>query len=311
MNSRPDLSIIIVSFNTKDLLKQCIDSVYANSQGICYEIIVVDNHSADDSLQMLNENFKDIQVIENKCNVGFARANNQGIRLSNGRYILLLNSDTMVLNSAIEKLVGFLNSHKEAGVVGPMVLNEDRTLQFSFGDFPSLLSEIARSFRLERRLIRRKILKDRRLGESVPFQVDWVSGSCFMIRREVYEEIGGLDETFFLFGEEPDWCLRARKAGWGIFYNPEPQIIHYSGQSTKKDYYLFIASRYESRLRLIDKHFSWLKRIVFRIIVVPALFARILIGSFMSFSNKAEKEGRRQAYRQSLLFYLGFKRRIT
>ena len=301
-----DLSIIIVNYNTKDLLRGCIDSVLQYTTDIKYEIIVVDNNSSDGSTNMLKEEYKAIRLIENAKNVGFARANNQGMSIASGQFILLLNSDTVLLDNVLIKLVNFLKVNKQVGIVGPKVLNEDKSLQFSFGKFPGIKAELERTFFLEYRLTRMRMQNDLRLSANVPFSVDWVSGCCFMIRREVYEKIGGLDEQFFLFNEEVDWCLRVKKAEWLVFYVPKCEIIHYGGKSTQKNYYIFIKSRYHSRLLFFKKHYSISRQLVFRSIVVFALLLRLLFVSF-TFSNQKERKERFSAYRDALFQHIGLK----
>lgn len=303
-----ELSIIIVNRNTKDLLEHSIHSIYNNTLDINYEIIVVDNGSIDGSQEKIKNQFRDVILIQNNSNVGFSTANNQGIRISKGTYILLLNSDTIILKDAIKKLVEFLVTHEEAAIVGPKLLFENGTVQCCYGSFPNLRSEIARALLLEEKLNKRRTLNDKRLKYSKPFEADWISGACFMFRKSILKEIGELDERFFLFNEEVDFCLRTRKAGWKVFCHPDAEIIHYKGKTTQKAYYVLIASRYESRLKYAEKHYGYLRRLIFRMIVVFALLFRILIGSFLVFSGEAEKKDRLKAYVQSLLLHIGLKR---
>jgi len=305
-----DLSIIIVNFNTCELLKNCLDSVYLHTKDLNFEIIVVDNASSDNSLLTVKEKFPHVKLIENSKNVGFARANNQGIEISTGKYILLLNSDTLLINNVLPNLVALLEKKQNFGIVGPQVLNEDKSLQFSFGNFPGIQAELERTFLLENRLTRKRMLNDKRIFAQDAFPVNWVSGCCLMIRRNVYEKIGGLDEQFFLFNEEADWCLRALKAGWPTCYDPGSQIIHYGGKSTQKNYYTFVLSRYHSRLLFIKKHYSPLVQFLFRCIVVFALYIRIILTLF-TFFNAKERKQRNSAYKYALLLHLGLKQKVA
>ncbi len=302
------LSIIVVSYNTRQLLEQCIRSVYEHTTHVNFELIVIDNNSSDGSPQMIRENFENAKLICNDKNVGFGSANNQGMRISRGKFLLLLNSDTIVFKDSILKLVQLLEQQPQIGMVGPKVLNKDWSLQPSFGTYPDLKSEFLRACLLDSHLTRRAINRDARINGSEPFAVDWVSGCCLMLRKPVFEQTGGFDENFFLFNEEVDWCLRARKAGWQIAYFPGAEIVHFGGKSVKQDYFTFISSRYETRLRFAEKHFHFIKKLLFRIIGVFALLVRLGLITFAGAANKNEQSGRRKAYWQSLLLYLGIKK---
>ncbi|MHA1855125.1 MAG: glycosyltransferase family 2 protein [Promethearchaeota archaeon] len=299
------LSIIIVSYNTRELLINCIRSIYQNTKKLDFEIIVIDNHSNDGSQKAIRKYFENVILISNSKNRGFARANNQGIEISKGKYVLLLNSDTLVINNALKKLVNFLERNSDAGIVGPKVLNEDRSIQTSFGKFPTIKSEMARSLLLESRIQQKNFSSDKRLKEKIPFEVDWVSGCCLLIRRKVYDQIGGMDEKFFLFNEEVDWCLRASKQGWKTYYHPDAKIIHFGSRSVVKNYYAFIASRYESRLIFVQKHFNMQRQLLFRIVVIMALTIRIILTPVFKFSGKKEQKDRFRAYKNALLLHLG------
>lgn len=229
-----DLSISIVSWNTRDLLDQCLRSVCETTDGIEYEVIVVDNASADGSAEMVRERYPQAGLAANRENVGFVRANNQAFDVANGRHFLLLNPDTICLGDALATLVRFLDSRPDAGAVGPLVLNEDRTLQHSWARFPTLWGEVIG--RLDRRLESGEpgpetADETRALGA---FEAQWIGGCCLMVRREAAEQIGLLDESLFMYSEETDWCLRLRRAGWGVWVEPRAEIVHFGAQSTKQ-----------------------------------------------------------------------------
>ena len=203
-----DLSINIVSWNTKEYLLPCIDSILQEKGSIPMEIIVIDNGSRDRSGEEVKRQFPGIHLIENGRNLGFAKAVNQGLRVSSGRYLLLLNPDTQLRQGAIENLVSFMGRHAEAGIAGAQLLNEDGSKQNSIANFPSLATELLNKSVLRRVFPRRFPGRDRVYPE--PIEVDSVIGACMMVRREALDQVGFLDEDYFLFLEETDWCYRMK-----------------------------------------------------------------------------------------------------
>ena len=242
MQPIPDVSVVIVSYNTRDLLEQCLISVERDAGDVTLEIFVVDNASADGSADLVERAFPDVQLLRNTANVGFATANNQAVRLARGRYVLLLNPDTIVLNGAIAATVAFMDRLPEAGVSTCKVLNEDRTFQTGYGEsFPSIGFILTGGSSL--RIALASLLLSRRYLESSGLNADsiarahvvpWVMGAFMMIRSDVMAQVGMLDENLFMYGEEPDFCYRATKAGWQMWYTPDGEIIHLGGQSTKQ-----------------------------------------------------------------------------
>ncbi len=197
------VSIIIVSFNTKDLLKSCIDSIYETSNDINHEFIIVDNASTDGSPEMIKKEFRDITLIRNTENIGFARANNQALRIARGEYFLLLNSDTIVKKDAIKVLVNFMSTHERAAAVGPKVLNIDGTVQSKGFSFPSIAGTLLILFRVNRILpesIRNRLFGKYFWNEHDAREVDWISGCCLLIRKSAMCRIGLLEEDFFFLG---------------------------------------------------------------------------------------------------------------
>ena len=259
-----DLSIIIVNWNTCALLRDCLHSVLASAVPLSVEIILVDNGSTDGSAEMLKQEFGTTRLIQNKENTGFARASNQGIAIATGRYVLLLNSDTVVKPRALAGLVAFLDSHAEVGVVGPRLLKTDGELQeYAFGNDPSLGYLLRRGLT---RLLFKRALHD--WGTNRVQSVDWVSGACLMARRAAIDQVGLLDENVFLYFEDNDWCLRFRRAGWQVFYNPQVEIIHLGGQSLAQN----PAARrayYRSLDHFYAKHYGPLARWILRLSLMP------------------------------------------
>jgi GT2 family glycosyltransferase len=255
-----DLSIIIVDFNTKDYLKACLSSIYSKKTSVSFEVIVVDNNSEDGSCSVVRESFPEVILIENLKNVGFARANNQGINIAQGRNILLLNSDTEILDNCLEKIVSFMDKTCDAGIVGCRVLNSDHSLQNSCFKFPTIASEAA-FFTLG--IIKdylnplRNSNKIKNCRMNSPTIVPWVTG-CFMcIRREVIEQIGGLDENIFLYYEDTEFCKRALdQSHFKIYYYPSASIIHYHGQSSKKTNFEALAHCFNSSQYILKKFYG-------------------------------------------------------
>lgn len=245
----PDVSIIIVNWNTRQLLLDCLASLPAATRGIEAEIWVVDNGSHDGSVAAVARHFPDVFIIANPDNRGFATANNQAIRASSGRCVMLLNSDTITRPGSIQRLVHFLDTHPQVGVVGPRLLNADGTLQPSWALFPNLLTELTgKKIRWRRRYPT--------VDGSPAYETDWLDGAAMVLRREVLKQVGLLDESYFMYTEEVDWCYRIKRAGWPICYLPTADIVHFGGQSSKQAATRMKAELYFSKLRFFAKHYG-------------------------------------------------------
>ena len=229
----PDLSICIVSFQTRDLLKDCLVSIHENPPGGTYEVVIVDNGSTDGTVQMVRDEFPEICLIQNSENRGYTAPMNQALRQGRGRYLLQLNPDTLILPKALQNLVEFLDAHPEVGICGPKVLNRDGSLQKPCRRGESRPWAVFTYFTGLWKLFPRSKLFGGYLmnymDEDQAHEVAGVSGSCMLIRRQVIEEVGFLDERFFAYQEDADFCFQASRAGWKIFYVPSSRIIHYGG----------------------------------------------------------------------------------
>jgi len=228
-----DLSIVILNWNVRDLLDRCLASL--RSERYVLEIIVVDNASRDDSVAMLRAKYPQVELIANAVNRGFTSGNNQGIAVSRGRYVMVLNPDTEVLGDALDQLVIYLDGHPDVGAIGPQLLNPDRSIQSSRRRFPTLAIAFFESTWLQG-LAPRDVLAHYTMDDVAPdhiHEVDWLNGACTVFRREVLDRVGVYDaQNFFMYSEELDLCRRVKEAGWKIVYLPEAQVVHYVGQSS-------------------------------------------------------------------------------
>lgn len=250
MQTPVDISVIVVTLDRSDLLQNCLTSLFRTVSSTNVEAVVVDNGSTDDSLEMLKDNFRQVRVIANSENVGFAKANNQAIPLCRGRYVVLLNNDTIVLDNAIQLLVEFMDQHPSIGCVGPQLLNADGSIQPSYMRFPSLVGGWRNFARARTRRGARPLP---RMERDFAY-VDAVSGACMMLRKDALDDVGLLDEAYFMYAEETDWCFRAKQAGWRTAYYPAGQVIHLGEQTAHKEPARFYVERRYSRVRYFLKH---------------------------------------------------------
>ncbi len=290
--SKVDVSVIIVNYNVREFLEQAIRSVELASATLSVEIFVVDNDSSDGSVDMVRSQFPDVQVIANRENTGFSKANNQAIKIANGRYLLILNPDTIIREDTLSSLVDFMDDHPEAGAAGCKILNPDGSFALeSRRSFPTPLIAFYRITGLSKLFPQSPRFARYNLGyRSVEeaCEVDALSGSCMFVRKEALSKnyapneshladgndaqlnagAGLFDEDFFMYGEDLDWCYRIQQAGWKIFYTPDTQIIHYKGESTKKGDLRYVLLFYGAMIRFSEKHFkkrhSWLFRVLLR-----------------------------------------------
>jgi N-acetylglucosaminyl-diphospho-decaprenol L-rhamnosyltransferase len=251
-----DLSIVIVSWNVRALLRQCLRSILANPYPCTLEVIVVDNVSTDGSAEMVQAEFPDVRLIVNTENRGFPAANNQGIAIAEGRYVLILNPDTEVVGDALAAMVAYADGNPDVSVVGPQLLNEDGSVQSSRRRFPTLATALFESTWLQpcapRRLLARYYVQDQ--PDDKTLDVDWVKGAAVMARRKAIEQVGPMDEGYFMYSEELDWCKRFKDSGWRVVYLPAAQIVHYGGKSSDQ----VVTARHihfqTSKVRYFHKH---------------------------------------------------------
>ncbi len=233
-----DLSVVIVNWNTKDLLRGCLTSLYDSEGDFSFETVVVDNCSSDASAEMVREEFPQVHLIDSEINGGYAYANNQGLRCFQARYYLLLNPDTVLPPDALRRMLEFLDSHPEVGIAGPKLVMADGELDLACRrSFPTPENSFYKLFGLSRLFPNSERFGRYNLTYLDPDQVaevDSVVGAFMMVRSEVVEEVGCLDEQYFMYAEDLDWALRAKRAGWKVYYYPEVTVLHYKRQSSQQ-----------------------------------------------------------------------------
>jgi hypothetical protein len=249
-----DASIVIVNYNTRELLVACLESLFSVVSGISFEVWVVDNDSSDGSADMVENSFPQVHCIRNNANLGFARANNQAISQASGRYVVLLNSDTLMMPMSLETIVTFMDEHQDIGVCGGQLLNRDGTLQNSIANTPTLATELLNKSLLRRLFPKNYPGKERQI--EVPIEVESVIGACMVVSRKAIKEVGALDERYFFFFEETDWCLSMKKAGWQVWFHPQARIVHLQGASANKIHIPARIEYWRSRYLFFRKHRS-------------------------------------------------------
>lgn len=285
----PDLAVVVVSWNVRELLEGCLTSVYqslarSNLKG---EVWVVDNASTDGSAEMVRERFPQAHLLANETNLGFATANNQALRAMGFPsaephelpcYVLLLNPDTVVVGDALATMVRFLDENPSAGVAGAKLVHPDGRLQHSAFAFPTLAQAFLDFFPLHHRLLESRLngRYPRRLYErGEPFPVDHPLGAALMARGEAIREVGLLDERFFIYCEEVDWCMRMKKAGWEVYCVPRAEIVHHVARSTGQVRDRMFVELWRSRRLLFEKHYGRFYRWAVRHIVRLGLWAEM------------------------------------
>lgn len=265
------LSVVIVSWNTADILRQCLESVFAHPPAAPFDVWVVDNASTDGTVAMVQQQFPQVNLLTNPHNVGFATANNQAMRQATGDYVLLLNPDTIVHAGALQTLVHFLDTHPQTGACGARLLNADGTLQHSCYPSPTLGRELLRMFHLDGRV--RYHMEQWPTDQPRP--VEALLGACILARRNLVEAIGWMDESFFMYSEEIDLCYRIARAGWQLHWVPQAEIVHLGGQSTRQVKTEMFLRLYQGKLHYMRKHYGRGQAELYKMILALAAWSRI------------------------------------
>lgn len=304
-----DISISIVSYNTRDLLRACLQSLEARRDEVEMEIIVIDNNSTDGSAEMVRAEFPKVFLIEAGENLGYGRANNLGLKDANGRYFFVLNSDTEVQPGALRALVDFLDHHPKAGAVTAQLILPDGSIQPSCATDPNLMKVFWEQTYLDRLFPHNKITGGYTMTHwdyDDVREVEQVAGAAVVIRREAWRQIGGFDPAFFMYFEDTDLCIRLRKAGWSIWFLPDARVHHKVGASSDKDWQLrarMVSSLNWSRYYYFSKRESPFRGMMLKALVVMGAFLRLAVWSIIALIKPARRDQVklfRQVLRQSL-----------
>jgi N-acetylglucosaminyl-diphospho-decaprenol L-rhamnosyltransferase len=298
------LSVVIVSYNTRDLLAQCLQSV-AETVGVelrvddsscaeppsrLTEVLVVDNASSDGSSEMVRDCFPWVRLIQNEQNVGFATANNQAIRKSGGRYILLLNSDARLQPHAVQRMWALVEKNGAIGVVGPTILNSDGSFQASHARFPTLRSCAVSLLGLSKLIYGPYFPSASPEVSRIPKEVGWVGGACFLVRRQAIAQVGLLDEAFFMYAEEMDWCYRMHQAGWLVYHHPGAEVIHVGGASSDPAHPNLLARRWSSLMVYWHKNHSSVSAGILRLLIAVLGLSRAIGFVFLGLVWPGERQ---------------------
>lgn len=282
--SAPDISIIIVTWNVREMLRRALRCIYATVRRASFEVLVVDNASADGSATMVCAEFSQVTLIANRENLGFGRANNQAAALARGRYLLLLNPDAFVHEGAIDEMVAFMDAHPEAGASGCRLRYEDGSLQSSVTAFPTLLTELWTTLGLDRVFSRHPIFGQYMVHhEQLDYvqEVDSLMGAFLMLRRDVIAQVGLFDERFFMYSEEVDLCYRLRRAGWRNYFVPQAEATHVWGGSAWQIQGESFLRIFRSRVQFFRKHYGDWSVLAYKGVLLLAALSRTVIGPLL------------------------------
>jgi len=294
-----DVSVIIVNWNTSGLLRDCLASVYAQTRDVDFEVIVADNASNDGSQGMVAREFPQAILIENSVNTGFAAANNQGMSVAKGRYVLLLNSDTIILDGAVQKMVVFADARPEVGVAGCRVENRDGSLQPTCFMFPSLTNLVLMTTHLYKLFARNRFFGRALMSwwdRTDEREVEVVTGCFMLVRREVLDTVGCFDEAYFFTGEEADWCRRIAKAGWKLVFTPSARIIHLDGATARTLGWRSDALQTRGMIQLFRSHYGVSYAVSAAALLWAFNFTHMLAWRMVALLPGARRQAARQRY---------------
>jgi GT2 family glycosyltransferase len=289
------LCFVIVSWNAKDYLLQCLDSIYKDLGDRPAEIIVVDNASTDHSVAAVRQQYPQVELIESGKNLGFARANNLGIQHCSGEHIFLVNSDVIILPGCIDKLSRYLSENPGVGMVSPRILNADGTLQISYRAKPTILNSLTRALALDSLpFVRRIVGNGLRKDHIASGQLAEITSGCFWVaRRTAVSNVGMLDEDFFFYGEDKDWCVRFWKSGFQVAYLPEAEAIHFGGASSSRQPVRFYVEQHRANLHYWKKHHGTIGQLGIRLVMLIHQAVRVALGvvalPLFAFSRRRER----------------------
>ncbi len=286
-----DVSVIIPSWNAKSYLRDCIKSIYTETNNCRIEIIVVDNASTDGSPEMVKAYFPHIKLIINKENLGFAKGCNIGMRQANGKYVVIVNSDVILEKECIDRMFKYMEKHSEIGILGPKILGQDGMVQRSCMGFPTLWNTFCRALALDTIFPRSKLFGGQLMtywSHNSIRSVDIINGCFWMVRQEALKRVGLLDESFFMYSEDKDWCKRFANAGWEVVFFPDAEAVHYGGASSSNAPIRFYIEMLRSNLQYWKKHHSRIAWVGYMLITLFHHVVRIL-GQVFTYVIKPSK----------------------
>ena len=289
----PDASVIIVNWNAKQYLMTCLESIERHTHAVTAEIIVVDNASSDGTAEELRKRYPDVKLIESDVNAGFAKGNNVGIERATGRYICLVNPDVEFLDDCLGKLCRYMDLNQKVGICGPKILNKDGTIQYSCREYPSLWNNLCFALGLHRLFPQIAFFSNELMSyfdHNELREVDALSG-CFMVaRREATNEVGLLDDSFFMYSEDVDWCRRFHDKGWKVVFNPETEAMHYGGGSSENVSVRSAVEQERAILQYWSKHHGAVRTRLIRVILFIKHALRIIPGAAAYVISPADKK---------------------
>jgi GT2 family glycosyltransferase len=285
-----DLSIIIINWNTKFLLEDCLASIFNSNSSIDHEVIVVDNFSTDGSIEMIKSKFPSVVLIENSENLGFCRAANKAIRISKGENLLILNSDTKIFTGSLDALVKFTKDHLDAGAVGPMLINPDGSLQYSCRRFPSFIMGTIHAFlgfvSPSNSYTKSYMMID--WDHKTEREVGWISGAAMFLRKKAVLDVGLFDENYFMYVEDVDICYQLWKKGWKVYYCPQAKIMHYIGESSRQKSPGMIIEHHRSMYYFLTKQNKDSYKKIFNLFIAIGLSVRAIVMLILNFLKKKD-----------------------
>lgn len=281
-----DVSVIILNYNTCELTLNALRSVYESKTSYTFEVILIDNHSTDDSLVRIKAEYPQVKLIENKINVGYSRGNNQGMREASGRYVLLLNSDTILEEQTLEIMISYMDKNIEVGASGCKIVLPDGSLDKACKrGFPTPLASFYYAFGFS------KLFPDKphfnqyqlsHLDSDHEYDVDCLVGAFMLVRKQVIDQVGMLDESFFMYGEDIDWCYRIKQAGWRIYYYPRTKITHYKGASSRRKPVKIIYEFHRAMFLFHKKHYQKKYFFIINYLVYTGIYLKLLMSLAMN-----------------------------
>lgn len=290
------LTIAVINWNTKDYLEKCLDSIYKTGASYPFEVVVVDNLSSDGSQQMVKARYPQTKLIESQVNLGYGKAANRVLSQVDSKYVLLLNSDVEMFPQSIDSMIDFAEKNPKAGVIGPMLLNHDGSLQYSCRNFPSFKSGALHAMTgfLYSNNPATKEYKLADWDHEKEREVDWLSGACMLLRKDAVEKVGFFDGNYFMYAEDMDLCYRLKQGGWVTYYNPESKVCHYIGASSSYQPSRMLIGHHKSIYKFCAKQYKGFTKVVIAVGLTVRAAVLIIANIFRGLKSKIFKKRNRR-----------------